>query len=128
VRKLVVEQSDRAAELIRGPYGAHGIVLVHDGNTEDGHHGVPDELLDGPAVTLDHATRLVEVAGHHAPEALGVESFSQRGRSGDVAEDDRDRLALLLRIDRRGLRRTAAVTEARTLPDLGTAGRARVHA
>ena len=62
-------------------------------DAEHGHHRVADELLDRAAVALDHGLHLLEVAGHHAPEALGVEALGQAGETGDVGEDDRDRLA-----------------------------------
>lgn len=32
---------------------AEGIVLVEDRDTEDGHDGIADELLDRPSVALD---------------------------------------------------------------------------
>ena len=34
------------AHLDRRPAGAQGVVLVHDGHAEDGHHSVADEFLD----------------------------------------------------------------------------------
>jgi hypothetical protein len=41
---------------------ALGVVLVRDRRAPDGHHGIPDELLDRAAVAVDHAAGGLEVA------------------------------------------------------------------
>ena len=44
---------DGGAHLGGGANGAQRVVLVRDGDPEDGHDGVADELLDGAAVALE---------------------------------------------------------------------------
>jgi len=99
---------------------------VHRGNAEDGHHGVTDEFLDRAAVALDHVLGDFEVAGHHAPQALGVELLAELRRAGDVAEENRDGLP---RLPRRlaGQGRSARVAEAGFLPVLRPAAWANRH-
>src|SRR5947209_14825840 len=64
-----------------------------DGDSEDGHHGIADELLDRPSVPLDDCAHLLEVASHEAAQRLGIGPLAQRRRSRDVAEEDGDDLA-----------------------------------
>jgi hypothetical protein len=61
-------------------------------DSEHRHHRVPDEFLDGSAVTLDDGADLLEVAAHGAAQALGIESLAERRRAGDVAEENGHRL------------------------------------
>jgi hypothetical protein len=56
------------------------MVLVHDGDAEDGHHCVADELFDDATVALDHEAYGVEVARHEALQRLGVEPADKLGR------------------------------------------------
>ena len=93
--ELVVEPVERVADLGRRANGAERIVLVHDRHAEDGHDRVADELLDGAAVPLEHALHGVEVPPHHAAQELGVEPLAERGRLGDVCEEDGDDLPRL---------------------------------
>jgi hypothetical protein len=125
--ELLVQLRDGLANPGRCAHGAQGVVLVHDGHAEDGEDGVADELLDRAAVPLDHGLRRLEVAGERRAQALRVESFSQRGRAGDVALEHRDRLALLAGGWRDAQRGTAGVAEPRPLAVLGPARRARHH-
>lgn len=83
------------AHLVRRAHGTQGVVLVDVRDPEDGHHGIADELLHGSAVPLQHHAHLIEVAGHERAQGLGVESLTQRGGAGDVAEHHRDCLAHL---------------------------------
>ena len=69
------------------------VVLVRLRDAEDRHHGVADELLHGAAVPLEDASRVLEVAAHRRPHRLRVEPLPERGRAGQVAEDDRDGLS-----------------------------------
>jgi hypothetical protein len=49
----------------RGPNGAERVVLVELRNTEDGHDGVADVLLDHPPMALDRGSHRIEVAELH---------------------------------------------------------------
>ena len=89
--QLLVQRGEPFAHLRGRAHGAQRVVLVQDRDSEDGHHRVPDELLDGSLVALDDRLHLVEVAAHHAPQRLRVELLAERGRPGDVGEDDGDR-------------------------------------
>jgi hypothetical protein len=81
---------------------------------EDGHHGVADVFLDRAAVTLDHLAHAREVAAHHVTQRFWVQLLAQRGRPGDVGEQDRHDLAGLARDGRCAERGSAipAVPEA----------------
>src|SRR5439155_12419680 len=115
-----------AAQIGGGTHSSQRIVLANDRNAEDGHDGVADELLDRAAVPLDRLLRGLEVTGHHAPEALAVDLLPERGRAGDVAEEDRHGLPRLPRcLGEEG--RPARVAEAGLLPVLRTADRTRGH-
>ena len=98
---------------------------------EDRHHRVPDELLDRPAVALEDGAHLLVVAGHDAAQRLGIQAFAERGRAGDVGEQDRDGLADLSRRERAVtvVERTAArLAKARGLGVFAPAGPACAHA
>ena len=122
--KLVVQPADGVADLGRRPNGAQRVVLVHDGHPEDGHHRVADELLDGAAVPLEHVLHDVEVSPHHATQELCVEPLSERGRVGDVGEEDGDDLARLRGDTGARKVRAAAGTEPCRPVVLAAAGRA----
>ena len=124
--QLTVQVIELRAEILRGADSAQCVVLVHLRHAEDGHHGVADELLDHSAVALDCGAGDVEVAGEHAAEALRIETLAECGRARDVAEQDGDRLPLLvdgLRLERR----SARVAEPRSHRVLVTALRADHH-
>src|SRR5205823_4557932 len=126
IGELGVEVGERFTKLGRGAHRAQRIVLVHRGNAEDGHHGVADELLDRAAVALDDFFRDLEVAGHHPPQALGIDLLPERGRAGDIAEENGDGLARFPR--RLGRQRSAArVAEASLLAIFGPAARTNGH-
>ncbi len=73
------------------------VVLVRDRHPEDGHHRVADELLDRAAMALEDRAHPLVVAAHRRPERLGIGDAAERGRPGQVAEDDGDDLAHLAR-------------------------------
>ena len=100
--RLEAELGQRVAHLDRRPQRAKRVVLVEHGYAEDGHHGVADELLHGAAVPLDDRLHPLEVAGEHRPQPLRVERLAKSGRSGDIAEENGDGLALLLRLHGQG--------------------------
>jgi hypothetical protein len=82
--------------LVHGDGGAHRsqcVVLVRDRHAEDGHDLVADELLHGPAVTLDHRRGALEEPQHQVTQRLRVESARELRERDEVAEEDGDRLA-----------------------------------
>src|SRR5205085_10025961 len=80
------------------------------------------------AVALDRHPHLRGIAKHHPPDGLRVESLAHAGRADEVAEDDRDDLAVLSRLLRLPLERDAAAgAEARSLGVLLAAARAVKH-
>ena len=91
--QVVVEPGDRVAGGEGGGRGPPRVVLVHDGDAEDGHHRVADELLDGAAALLDRGPDHREVAQDDRAQRLRVERLGQRRRPDEVAEDDGDELA-----------------------------------
>ncbi len=92
-----VELDERVLHLERGADGAEGVVLVEHRETEHGHDRVADVLLHGPAVALEHGAHPVEVLAQDLAERLGVQRLAEARRALQVAEDDRDGLAHLLR-------------------------------
>src|SRR5439155_26201456 len=80
---------------------------------EHRHHGVADELLDRPAVALEHGAHLAEVAGHDRAQYLGVEPLAEAGRVRDVAEHDRHDLARSVALEGWGQGLPAVRAEAR---------------
>jgi hypothetical protein len=92
---LEAERGHGLHELGRGPHRPERVVLVGQGDAEDRHHGVADELLDRPAVPLEHLPGLLVVAAHRRPDGLWVEPLAHRGRPGQVAEEDGDGLSHL---------------------------------
>jgi hypothetical protein len=95
--RLDAELGQRVSHLDGGADGAQSVVLVHVGNTEDGHHRVADELLHVPAVGLHDRLHPLEVASKQRAHRLGISRLSERCRAGHVAEEDGDGLALLSR-------------------------------
>ena len=80
------------------------------------------------AVPLDRSTSCdVEVPRDHGAQRLRVEPLAERGRAGDVAEEDGDDLPLLAHGPRLGERRAARVAEARPLTVLRPAARTDRH-
>ena len=79
--------------------GALRVVLVRHGCTEDGHHGVADELLDRSSVTLELRAQASVIRREQAAHVLGIHLLGARRKADEVAEEDGDDLALLL--DRR---------------------------
>ena len=103
---------DRVAQLDRGAHRAERVVLGGDRDAEHGHHRVAHELLDRAAVALeDHARGLV-VAPHEGAQRLRIGAVADRGRAGQVAEQDGDDLPHLARRRRRGERCAARRAEA----------------
>ena len=78
---------------VGGPDGAQCVVLVGSRDPEDGHDRVADVLLDRPAVFLDLGGHDGEVALLDLVHRLLVDALRERGRSLQVDEDERGRLA-----------------------------------
>jgi hypothetical protein len=125
--ELLVEPAQTPAQLPRGAHRAQRVVLMHGRHAEDGHHRVADELLDGAAVPLDDRLGGLEVARHHAPEALRVDPLAERRRPAHVAEQHRHDFAHLARRCGLGQGSTAGVAETCALPIFGPAARADEH-
>ena len=78
----------------RGADGALGIVLVRDGSTEQRHHRVADELLDRAAVALELGAQASVIRAEERLDVLRVHRLGARREADEVAEEDRDDLAL----------------------------------
>ena len=91
-RKIDVHAIESLTHVERRSHRPKGIVFVYRRHAEHRHDRVADELLDRAAVSLDRCLHRIEVTPHHAPERLGIESFTERGRPDDVREDDGDHL------------------------------------
>jgi len=84
---------DAVADRERGAYGAFRIVLVRDGRAEDGHHGVTDELLDGPTALLELRAQPLVIRTENRLDVLRVERLRARSEADEVREENRDDLA-----------------------------------
>ncbi len=91
----------RVAHGERRPNGALRVVLVRDGSAEDGHHGIPDELLDRPAVVLELVARTCVIRGQRRAHVLWIRHLGASRLSYEVDEHDADDLPLLPRRRRR---------------------------
>ena len=65
-----------------------------NGRSEEGHHGIPDELLDGPAVALELGAQAVVVRAQDRVDVLRVERLGARGEADQVGEEHRHDLSL----------------------------------
>ena len=88
------ERAHDVDQVQAGPDGTLGVVLVGDRGAPDGHDGVADELLDGPAVAADDVGGQLEVAGQGLADVLGVALLGERGEPDEVGEQDADEAAL----------------------------------
>ena len=108
--------------------GALRVVLVRDRRAEQGHDGVPDELLHRPAVALELVAEVLPVRRQQRAHVLRVHPLGARREADEVGEEDGDDLALLApQLWRGGKRTPAAVAEARVRRVLAPAGSARHH-
>jgi hypothetical protein len=46
---------------------------------KDGHHCIPDELLDRPTMTLDDRLHPLEVLRQQSPKRLGIKPLTELG-------------------------------------------------
>jgi len=106
-----------------GVQGARGVVLVHGGQAEDGHHRIADELLHRPADALDRLPGDAEEPRHPLAQLLGVERRREARGAGDVGEEHGHHLALLGHGRRAGQRGPAAAAGRRPAGVVEPAGR-----
>ena len=87
---VLPEGGDRVDDLQAGPHGALGVVLAGHGRAPYRHHGVADELLDGPPVAPDDGLGGLEVPAEQLARLLGVACLGDRRVADEVHEKDRD--------------------------------------
>jgi len=109
--QLLVQRVQGLPHVRRGPQGPEGVVLVEHRHAEHGHHGIADELLDGPPVALHHRLDPVEVPPHDPAEGLRVEALPHVGGPRHVGEQDGHGLADLRRRRRSHQRGATPVAE-----------------
>ena len=88
------ERANPFDKLQRRSHRPLGVILLSDRRAPDCHHGVADELLNGPAVPADHGTRQVDVTRERVADLLRVPVLGERREADEVDEQDRDQAAL----------------------------------
>ena len=92
--QLAVQVGERGAQIGSGRADRpERVVVVDRGDAEDRHDRVADELLDRPAVPLEHGARHLEVARHHPLEDFRIEPFP----SGVESATSQNRTVTVLR-------------------------------
>jgi hypothetical protein len=91
--ELFVQVGEPPTHLGCRTHRPQSIVFVQLRDAEDGHDRVPDELLDRPAVLLEHRARLGKVTLHDSPDRLRVEPLAQTRRTAHIGEHDRNDFA-----------------------------------
>ena len=86
---LLTEQRHRLGQRQRGADGSLGIVLARDRAAPDGHHGVTDELLHGPAVAFDQRPAAIEVLAEQVTDLFGIAMLAERCESDEIGEQNR---------------------------------------
>ena len=97
VAQRATELRDAGRQIERAAHSPQGIVLVRDRQPEDAHDRIADELLDLSSVSLERTRGGGEIALLDVAQHLRVETLTERGRPGQVAEHDRDLGAALAR-------------------------------
>ena len=72
----------------RGAHRALLLVLVGYRGAEQGHHAVPDELVDEAAPAGDAVRQTLQAPGHQPPHLLGIHPLGQLSEAGEVGEED----------------------------------------
>ncbi len=90
----LVQLADAFANGEGGAYRPFGVVLVRDGNPEDGHEAVALDLRHGPPVILDHPLEVRQRRPDEGEDLLRVERRCEGRVPGEVREEQRDELAL----------------------------------
>ena len=90
--EAAVETLDGRLHLERRADRPQRVVLVRPREAEDGHHGIADELLHRASVRLDGVAHRLVPGAHQFAQRFGIEPLPERGRTGQVAEEDTDRL------------------------------------
>ena len=73
------------------------VVLVRSRRTEQRHNRVPDEFLDGAAVPLELGPHAFVVGAEHRVDVLRIHRLRLRREPDEIAENDRNDLALSAR-------------------------------
>ena len=94
ISRLVTQVSNGVDEIERGADGPLRVILLGDRRPPDGHHRVPDELLDGPAIPFDDLARDVEVPVEELAHPFRVLAVAAGGEADQVREQDRDQASL----------------------------------
>ena len=94
-RLLAVGLFDVIQDLQAGADRALGVVLVPHGRAEHAEHRVADELVHHAAEMLDRAFQQRVIDAEHRLDVLGVRLVGAFREPDEVAEQDRDDLALL---------------------------------
>src|SRR5262249_32747525 len=84
------------ADRERRTHGPLRIVLVRQRRSEQGQHRVARELLHRAPEALELGANALVVRPQQSIHVLGIERFGARREADEVAEEDRDDLALAL--------------------------------
>jgi len=72
------------------PDGTDRVIRIGSRQPEHRDDRIADDLLDRPAVRFENDPHLVEIAGQHLTQGLGVKLLTEAGRALQVGRDDRD--------------------------------------
>ena len=112
--RVPADLDEALADRQRGADGTFRIVLVGLRQTEDGHHRVAAELLDGAAAPLDLLGGKLEELAHESADDLRIELLAERRRSRQVREERRHDASFLY-AHARDEAGAAAIAETRSL-------------
>ena len=91
--QVVARLGHRGTDGESGMERACGVIIVGLGCTVDGHHGIPDVLLDGATVTLDLCGHGAEVGALDLADLLGIGLFGPGREADEVDEQHGDEAA-----------------------------------
>jgi hypothetical protein len=89
----LVDQAEALENLASSVHRADGVVLMRP---ETGHHPITQELRNVTAIAIDRILADAVIAPHKITVILRIQPLGQSCRSRDVAEEDRERPALVL--------------------------------